>query len=91
VSVENFASPISLSTTVRPFFQPAHQTVSSKGEGVLLPPTLLDVIVHAHDELVAALGAAALQNLAAISSGHAGAKAVHAHAAAGFGLVGTLG
>jgi hypothetical protein len=59
-------------------------------EGGDLPPGALDVFVGPRGQFVAAFEAAALEHSAAVRSGHALAKSVHAHAAADLGLIRSL-
>ena len=52
-----------------------------------LPTSLLDVLVHFDCEFVAALKAAAFEDIASVGRCHALAETMHAHAAADLGLI----
>jgi hypothetical protein len=56
-----------------------------------LPMDPFDVVVHRNGQCVAAAHPAALQNFAAISSGHTLAETMYAHAPADFGLISAFG
>lgn len=58
---------------------------------IILPTSLLNVFVGLDCEFVTALKAAAFEDCAAVSRGHAFAESMHAHAAADLGLVCSLG
>ena len=66
-------------------------TMVSAPERGKLPTSPLDVLVHFDSKLVTALQAAALEDGASVGGCHAGAEAMHAHAAADFGLIRSLG
>lgn len=56
-----------------------------------VPVDFFDVVIFSNGQSIAAFGAAAFQDIAAIGSRHAGAEAVHTHTTADLWLVSTLG
>jgi len=58
--------------------------------GLALPVDLLDVVIHTRGQAIAALQAAAFEDITATTGRHTLPETVHAHSAADLGLVSSL-